>query len=247
MAASSDLTQRVAVVTGASRGIGAATARLLAARGAKVALAARGAEALNAVAEAIRGAGGEALAVPTDVADPQSVAALFASVRDALGPVDVLVNNAATIAVGPLHQLEPDAWERQLRVNVTGPYLCAREALTDMRARRRGVIVNVGSVAGVPGVEKLPGLVAYATTKGAVLTFTEALAAELEPEGVRVVCVSPGSTATEMLEAVAPPEVVAAAMDPSRVAEVIAFLASDAGAGVNKTNVTVWGGPPNPA
>lgn len=235
-----DLGGRVAVVTGASQGIGAASARLLAKRGARVALVARSREALESLAAEIGLAGGEAVAVPADVARPDEVRRAFAAIEQRLGPVEVLVNNAALLVACPFERLTPTEWERMVGVNVTGVVLCAQAALGHMRPRRRGVIVNVASVSGVSGVEKLPGLVGYAATKGAVVALSEALAAEVEPTGIRVVCVSPGSVKTPMLARVAP-AAMAQAMEPEAVAEVIAFLAGDGGAAVNKTNLLVWG------
>lgn len=229
-------------MTGAGRGIGAAAARLLAARGARVALAARTQAELEAAAGTIRAAGGEALPVPTDVARPDDVASLFDAVRARLGPVDLLVAAAGVVEAGPLAALEPPAWERLVGVNLTGVYLCARAALADMLPRGRGTIVPVASVGGVAGVPKLPGLVGYAATKAGVIGLTEALAAEVGPAGVRVVCVSPGSTRTDMLAAVAP-DALGEAMAPEEVARVIALLASEEAAAVQGENVIVWGPP----
>jgi len=232
------MSPRVTVVTGASRGVGAACARALAAAGDRVALLARG--SCEPVAEAVRAAGGQALALSADVADPEQVRAAFAAVREAWGPVEVLINNAARLEPGPVAQLTPERWRGLWEVNVSGPLYCAQEALRDMRAQRRGVIVNVASVSGVPGIEKLPGLVGYAATKGALIAFSEALAAEVGPEGVRVVCVSPGSVATPMLAEAAPG---ARGMHPDDLARTVAFLASDAARAVQRTNLVVWGPP----
>lgn len=235
-----DLEGKVAVVTGASQGIGAATARLLARRGARVALVARSAEPLQALVAEIGLAGGEALAVPGDLAKPEDVRRVFATVEQQLGPCDILINNAALLVACPFERLTLAEWERMNAVNVTGVLLCAQTALGQMRPRRRGVIVNVASVSGVPGVEKLPGLVGYAATKGAVVALSEALAAEVAPSGIRVMCVSPGSVRTPMLARVAP-AAMPQAMEPERVADVISFLSGEAGAAVTRTNLLVWG------
>lgn len=235
-----DLKGRVAVVTGGGRGIGAATARLLALRGAKVIVSARTEEQLVEVVEGIRAAGGEAEAVPCDVSEGEQVADLFTATSECFGPVDILINNAGALSHGPLAALSRADWDRVLGVNLTGTFLCSQAALEYMVPRGAGVIVNVASVAGVTGVEKLPGLVAYAASKGGVILFSEALAAELKGTGVRVVSVSPGAVDTEMLRSVAP-EFASEAMAPEVVGKVIAFLASDEGAGVTQTNVDVWG------
>ncbi len=240
---------RVALVTGAGRGIGASTAAHLGQKGADVVLVARSEKELARVAQALdelrlkHGGGGLGMPVVCDVSQPEQVERLFAQVDERYGRLDVLVNNAAAIEVAPLHELTLEAWERLLRVNLTSVFLCARAALERMRPARRGVIVNVASVSGLPGVEKLPGLVAYAATKGGVLAFTEALAAEAAADGIRVVSVSPGSTDTPMLRAVAGEDAAKAAMHPGQVGKVIAWLATDDAAGVTQTNVTVWGPP----
>jgi len=238
----SDLEGRIALVTGAGSGIGAATARELARRGAKVYLTARSAEGIGRLAAEIKSEGGQGLARTCDVSDAGQVEALFAAIDEAYGALDVLVNNAAVLTAGPLHELSLDAWRRMLDVNVTGTFLCTQAALTRMRPRRSGTIVNVASVSGVPGVEKLPGLVAYAATKGAVLAFSEALAAEQAEAGIRVVAVSPGAVDTPMLRSVAP-DFAPQAMSPDALARVIGFLASDAAAAVTNTNLIVWGPP----
>lgn len=241
-----DLEGRVAVVTGAGKGIGAAVAVQLASRGARVALAARTDADLARIAAFIAESGGEALPVRCDVTDAPSVERLFREARERLGPVDILVNNAGQALARAFHEQPPEEWRRLIDVNLVSTLLCSRAALDDMRARGKGVIVNVASVSGVAGVEKFPGLSVYAATKGAVIAFSEALAAEVRPHGVRVVCVSPGSVKTDGLAAVAPKEVVEQAMTPGRVAGVIAFLCTDAASAVTQANVVIWG-PPKPA
>lgn len=238
-----DLDGQVALVTGAGKGIGAAVAVQLAARGARVALAARTEGDLARIAAFIAESGGEALPVRCDVTDEPSVQRLFREVRERLGPVDVLVNNAGAALARPFHEQPADEWRRLLDTNLVSTLLCSRAALEDMRPRGRGVIVNVASVSGVAGVEKLPGLAVYAAAKGAVIAFSEALAAEVRPHGVRVVCVSPGSVKTDGLARVAPKEVVEQAMTPGRVAGVIAFLCTETASAVTQANVVVWGPP----
>ncbi len=242
-----DLEGRVALVTGAGKGIGAAVAVQLAARGARVALAARTEGDLAKIAAFIAESGGDALPVRCDVTDEAAVARLFREAHERLGPVDILVNNAGQALAGPFHEQTTDDWRHLLDVNLVSTLLCSRAALEHMRPRGRGVIVNVASVSGVSGVEKLPGLSVYAAAKGAVIAFSEALAAEVRPLGIRVVCVSPGSVKTDGLAAVAPKEVVEQAMTPGRVAGVIAFLCTDTASAVTQANVVVWGPPRSPA
>jgi NAD(P)-dependent dehydrogenase (short-subunit alcohol dehydrogenase family) len=242
-----ELAGLVALITGAGRGIGATTAVHLAAKGARVAIVARTEADVVKLAAFIAESGGEALPVRCDVTDEAAVERLFHEVEERLGPVDILVNNAGLAIARPFEEQTMEDWRRLIDVNLTATLLCCRAALRSMRARGKGVIVNVASVAGVTGVEKFAGLSTYAATKGAVIALSEALAAEARPLGVRVVCVSPAATKTEMLSAVAPPEVVEQAMPPARVASVIAFLCTDAASGLTNTNVLVWGPPKPPA
>lgn len=238
-----DLEGRVALVTGAGRGVGAACAVQLASRGARVAIAARTEKDLANIAAFVAESGGEALPVRCDVTQEAAVANLFREVRERLGPIDILVNNAGLALAAPFEGQGLEDWRRLLDTNLVSTLLCSRAALADMRPRGRGVIINVASVSGVSGVEKFPGLAVYAAAKGAVIAFSEALAAEVRPHGVRVVCVSPGSVKTEMLKGIAAPEVVEAAMTPGRIAGVIAFLATDNASAVTQTNLVVWGPP----
>jgi 3-oxoacyl-[acyl-carrier protein] reductase len=231
--------QDVALVTGAGRGIGAAAAIELAARGARVALAARTERELVETASAIAQAGGVALPVRCDVTREEEVARLFRETRERLGPVTLLVNNAGTAEPGELASLSLEAWRTNLDANLTSTFLCSRAALADMLAAGRGRIVNVASVAGVTNVPKFPGFVGYASAKAAVIAFTETLAAEVGPKGVQVLCVSPGSVETALLARVAPqakPD-----MKPADVARLIALLASDEAAHANGSNLIVWG------
>lgn len=229
----------VALVTGAGRGIGAACAIELAARGAKVALASRTEKELLEVAGAIARDGGVALPVRCDVTREEEVARLFREARERLGAVSLLVNNAGTVAPGELANLGLDDWRTNIETNLTSTFLCSRAALGDMLAAGRGRIINVASVSGVAGVPKFPGFVAYASAKAGVIAFTEALAAEVGPRGVKVFCVSPGSVETALLARVAPQ--AKADMKPRDVARVVALLATDDAAAASGTNVVVWG------
>src|SRR5262245_31052970 len=147
------LAGRLALVTGASRGIGAATAEALAASGARVVLAARDRVTLAAVAERIRDAGGDATAVPTDVSDVREVERLFATVA-AAGPLAALVCAAGVLTRAGIEQTTPEIWERTLAVNLTGSFLCCRAAFSTMRSAGQGRIVNIASLSGVYATEK---------------------------------------------------------------------------------------------
>jgi 3-oxoacyl-[acyl-carrier protein] reductase len=192
------LAGRLAVVTGASRGIGAATAEAIAAAGAHVVLAARDREALDAVAGRIRDAGGEATPAPTDVGSLNDVERLFAAV-EAAGPLAALVCAAAVLMPAPLTETSPEIWEETLRVNLTGAFLCCRAAFMAMRSAGGGRIVNIASLSGVYATEKFPGLTAYNVSKYGVIGLTEAIAVEGKGLGISAICVSPGAVDTEML------------------------------------------------
>jgi len=223
---------RVAIVTGASSGIGRCTAELLAQRGAYVAAFARSADRLAGLA------GDRVLPVVGDVSHLQDVERLFSTTESHFGHVDVLINNAGMIDPAPLIETTFDEWQEMFAVNVHGVYLTCRRALPSMIERRRGVIVNVASISGVPGPEKFPGWVSYCASKGAVISMTEALAVEIRQHGVRVNCVSPGSVDTRMWAEAsggAP-----ASMTAEEVAETILFLASDRSRPMNGQNLNVF-------
>jgi NAD(P)-dependent dehydrogenase (short-subunit alcohol dehydrogenase family) len=227
---------RVAVVTGASSGIGARCAEKLAERGARVVLFARSTEALRALAARHED---RMLAVSGDVGDETAIDRLFTETESRFGPCDVLINNAGMIDPKPMGATSADDWDRMFAVNVRGAFLCARRALPGMAAKGGGAIVNVASISGVVGPEKFPGWVSYCASKGAVISMTEAMAVEVKPLGVRVNCVSPGAVDTKMWEEAsggAPAE-----MTPDEVAETILFLVSERSRPINGQNVNVYG------
>jgi 3-oxoacyl-[acyl-carrier protein] reductase len=228
----SEFEDRVVVVTGASSGIGRATAELFAREGALVAIFARSEEKLAELAA------DRVLAVAGDVANEAGVERLFSEVESRFGDCDVLVNNAGTTDVARLIDTTPDRWDRMFAVNVRGSYLASRRALPAMLARRSGAIVNVASISGVIGPEKFPGTVSYCASKAAVIGMTEALAVEVRDAGVRVNCISPGSVDTPMWASVsggAP-----ASMTPEEIAKAIRFLASSESRPMNGQNLNVW-------
>ncbi len=232
------LVGKVAVITGASRGIGRATAQLFAAEGAAVVLAARDEAALAANVQAIETEGGRALALPTDVADEASVAALFARTAEAFGPVDILVNAAGAVANVPFERMDLATWEGVLGTNLRGTFLCCREAFRAMIPVGGGVIVNFSSLSGVPKVEKFPGLSAYVVSKFGVAGLSEILAVEGRPHNIRVVAVSPGAVDTEMLRQAAPH--LKAGMTPEQMARILLFLVGSDAAPLHGTNLEIY-------
>jgi NAD(P)-dependent dehydrogenase (short-subunit alcohol dehydrogenase family) len=212
---------RVAVITGASRGIGAATAAAVAATGAHVVLAARDEEALDAVAGRIRDAGGKATTAPTDVGDPGEVERLLET-AELIGPPAALVCAAGSLTPAPFAETTLDIWERTLAVNLTGSFLCCRAAWGAMRRAGEGRIINIASLSGVYATEKFPGLAAYNVSKFGVVGLTEAIAVEGRPHGISAICISPGAVDTEMLSR-ANPE-LRPGLTPADVAELIVAL-----------------------
>jgi NAD(P)-dependent dehydrogenase (short-subunit alcohol dehydrogenase family) len=189
---------QVAIVTGASQGIGHAIAQRYAEEGAKVALVARTASQLDKAAAEIRKGGGVALPIAADVTDQAAVQAMARRVEAELGPIDVLVNNAGTfLAIGPSWEVHPEAWWTDVTVNVLGAFLCCHAVLPGMVARQKGRVINlIGGGADGP----LPYGSGYAAAKTAVMRLTETLAAELKDYGVIVLALRPGFIRTAMSE-----------------------------------------------
>jgi NAD(P)-dependent dehydrogenase (short-subunit alcohol dehydrogenase family) len=214
------LKDRAALVTGAGRGIGRATALALAREGADVALAARNREELEAVAGEVRALGRRALVQPTDVAVESEARALIDATVAAFGRLDVLVNNAGAVAREPLRELAVEDWDRVIAVNLRGTFLCSKFALEPMLARREGWIVNISSGAGKRGVATRT---AYSAAKFGVVGFTDALDAEVRRQGVRVHVVCPGPVETQMRREGFPDEDPATLSQPEDVADAVLF------------------------
>ncbi|HEY4853179.1 MAG TPA: SDR family oxidoreductase [Streptosporangiaceae bacterium] len=209
------------MVTGASRGIGAATAEAIAMAGAHVVLAARDGEALAGVARRIRDAGGDATPVPTDVSKVKDVECLFAAVEQT-GRLAALVCAAGVLTSVPFAETTTEIWNETLGVNLTGSFLCCRAAFSAMRPAGEGRIVNIASLSGVYATEKFPGLSAYNVSKYGVIGLTEAIAVEGKQYGISAICVSPGAVDTQMLRQ-ANPE-LRPGLTPGDVAELILAL-----------------------
>jgi NADP-dependent 3-hydroxy acid dehydrogenase YdfG len=193
---------KVCVVTGASSGIGAATARRLAGAGAAVALGARREDRIQELAGEIEAAGGRALAVKTDVTDEPQARALIEAARSELGGLDVLVNNAGVMLLGPVAGADTEEWRRMVNLNLLGLFYCTHAALPIMGEQGSGDIVNVSSVAGRTA---RAGVAVYNATKWGVGAFSEALRQEVLHANVRVTVVEPGAVDTELADHVTNP------------------------------------------
>ncbi len=231
------LAGRVAVVTGASRGIGAATAGAIAAAGAHVVLAARDRERLAGVAGHIRDAGGQATPVPTDVSKVTDVERLFAAAGPA-GRLAALVCAAGVLTSAPFAETTPEIWAQTLGVNLTGSFLCCRAAFTAMAQAGGGRIVNIASLSGVYATEKFPGLAAYNVSKYGVIGLTEAIAVEGKPHGISAVCVSPGAVDTPMLRQANP--ALRPGLTPGDVADLIVALLDSPLAPASGANIPLF-------
>jgi len=246
-----DLTNRVALITGASSGIGAATATVLADLQAHVAIGYHQNESgAEQVCHSINAAGGKAIAIRADVTQAHEIGSLVARATAELGPIDILVNNAGSlIERQSIVDLTPERWDQIMNLNLTSAVLCSRAVAPAMIQRGTGAIINVVSIAGRTGGG--PGAGPYAAAKGGLITFTKALAKELAPHGVRVNAISPGVIDTPFHEKFSTPEMLQNFVatiplgrlgTPTECARVIAFLASDASSYVVGETIEVNGG-----
>jgi NAD(P)-dependent dehydrogenase (short-subunit alcohol dehydrogenase family) len=225
------------VVTGASSGIGAATAAAVAAAGAHVVLAARSRQALDSVAGQIRDRGGQATPVPTDVSDEAAVEGLFATATR-IGQLAALVCAAGVLTPAPFAETTSATWGETLGVNLTGTFLCCRAAFTAMLPAGEGRIVTIGSLSGVYATEKFPGLAAYNVSKYGVIGLTEAIAVEGKEHGISAICLSPGAVDTEMLRRANP--ALRPGVTPDDVAELIVALLDAPLAPVSGANIPLF-------
>lgn len=199
-----NIADKVVVITGASSGLGQATAKLLASEGAAVVLAARRTDRIEALAEEIKGNGGKAIAVSTDVTDREQVKNLVDKAVETFGRVDVMLNNAGLMPLAPLEMLKTDEWDQMIDVNLKGVLNGIAAALPHMKEQKSGHFINVSSVYG----HKLgPAATVYCATKFAVRALSEGLRQEVKPYNIRTTVISPGAVATELLEHISDKEI----------------------------------------
>jgi NADP-dependent 3-hydroxy acid dehydrogenase YdfG len=194
----SNISNRVVVITGASSGIGESTAKLLAERGAKVVLGARRSNRIDSVVQEISASGGKAIGFATDVTKRPEVEALIQRAVDGFGRVDVLLNNAGIMPIAPIEALKVDEWDRQIDVNIKGILYGVAAALPHMQKQKSGHIINMASVFGIKMFA--PGGTVYCATKAGVRALTEGLRMELHSQNIRCTMISPGAIATELSE-----------------------------------------------
>lgn len=240
---------KIALVTGASRGIGRATAELFAEQGTSVILNYNQSEAQAKALEASINSkpGGRAIAIRADVADKAQVQAMFRQAEETFGVPDVLVNNAGVAAYGLMTDMDANEWDALFAVNLRGIFLCAKYALHGMVPRKQGSIVNVSSMWGITGA---CCEVCYSASKAGVIGFTKALAKEVGPSGVRVNCVAPGLVQTDMaaalddeaIESIRQETPLMKTGSPQDIAQAICYLASGGAGFVTGQVLQVDGG-----
>ena len=233
------LQNKVAIITGASSGIGRATALLFAAEGAKVVVGARRQPELESLVAEIERAGGAAVAVAGDVRSESYAKDLVAVAVKKFGRLDIAFNNAGTLGeAGDSTTVSEAGWNEALAINLTGSFLCCRAAFALMSVAGEGRIVTIASLSGVYATEKFPGLAAYNVSKYGVIGLTEAIAVEGRPHGISAICVSPGAVDTQMLRR-ANPE-LRPGLTPGDVAELILALLDSPLAPASGANIPLF-------
>lgn len=247
-----DLTDKVAIITGARRGMGRTHALILAEAGAKVVVSDISQEDCEKVVKEIEKAGGQAMAVKCDVSKKDEVEKMVKSTIDKWGKLDILVNNAGIVQFRPFLELAEEDWSKTIDINLKGYFLCAQAAAKEMIKNKSGVIVNIASVAmGQVGIG-FPGIVHYCASKGGIVAMTEALAAELAPYNIRVNAIAPGAIETPMMEATKQdPRAIEGTLaripmhrigKPEEVSKLVLFLSSEDSSYMTGSTLVVDGG-----
>jgi len=211
----------VAIITGASRGIGRIIALTLARNGVRVSLAARTEAQLEAVQAEIKALGGQVASFPTDVSREADVMALMRNTVELFGRLDILVNNAAIGVFGPLAETSTEQWDQIMAINARGPFLTCREAIPYLKQQERSFIINISSVVGVKGY---PDQAAYSASKHALMGMTKALAKEVQKDGIRVHAISPGGVDTQLIRQARSDLDTSVLMQPEEIADIVLFL-----------------------
>lgn len=218
----------VALVTGASRGIGKAIAEELASLGYDLALVARSAEALAETIASLPETCGKAVAIPADLSEEESYAAVVAETVAELGGLDVLVNCAGVSQSGPFEEITPEQWNQIFAVNAKAPFFLCKEALPYLKESAHPVVINISSIVGFKGYVHQS---AYASSKHALAGFTKVFAKEVQPYGIRVHLISPGGVATDMVTRMRPDIDTEELIQPAEIAELVRFLVTREGKG----------------
>lgn len=246
-----DLKDKVVLITGARRGMGKADALLMAEAGAKVVLADISQEECQQVADEIKKAGGQALALKCDVSKQKEVEEMVKKTVKEFGRLDILVNNAGVCQFKPFLEMTEEEWSRTLDINLKGYFLCAQAAAKEMAKQKSGVIVNIASIVMGQIGKGMAGLAHYSASKGGIAALTKTLAVELAPYNIRVNAIAPGAIDTPMANSSADPKILEpllAAVPMKRIgkaeeiASTVLFLASDASSYITGSIVVVDGG-----
>lgn len=243
------LNNKVALVTGASRGIGREIAKQLALKGYKVGVNYfKSSEMAHTLVDDIIKTGGEAIPIKADVSNAKEVENMFTVLEQELGPIHILINNAGISSRGLVHTIDEDEWDKVMGINLKGAFLCTRRALPQMISKRFGRIINITSVWGITGASYES---VYATSKGGLITFTKSLAKELGPSGITVNAIAPGPIATDMLDDELEDEEKLSLIDeillgrlgqPEDVAALCLYLVSDQASFITGQVISVDGG-----